>query len=79
MLHGIGLICQRWIDVGLVDCPSEQSTRGTDERQTCAVLLVPRLLTHQHDRRVVRSMAEHRLSGIAKKRAAPATFGRHFQ
>ena len=79
MLHGVGLVRQPWIDVGLVECSSEQSSRRTDERQTRAVLLVPRLFAHQHDRGPGLSMTEDRLGGVLKKRAAPATVGRRSQ
>jgi hypothetical protein len=79
MLHGIGLVCHPWIDAGLVERPGKQTTRRTDERQTCAILLVARLLTDQHDRRSGWSMTEDRLGGVLEKRAAPATLGRRFQ
>ena len=73
MLDSIGLVRQRRIYIGVIERPDEQSSRGADERQACAVLLVPRLLTHQHDRCPRSPVTEDRLGGVLKKRAAPAT------
>src|SRR5262249_41744844 len=47
-----------------------------DERSPCAVLLVARLLAHEHQLRSGRSLAEHRLRAALPQRARLATGGR---
>ena len=79
VLDRVRLVRQPRIDVGVFEGTGKQSAGGTDEGFTRTVLLIPRLLTDQHDRRPGKTATEHRLGSGLEKRAAAAPFGRRLQ
>ena len=73
MLDGVGHPNPRPVDPGLGETAVEQLSGGSDKRMAGLILGVARLLADQHDRRVRRTLAEHRLGGVAVERAERCT------
>src|SRR4029077_19448412 len=69
MLHRVGQVKRTAFELRFLECPIEQTTRRTDERQTLDVLLHAWLLADQHDARVVCPRAEHGLCGVLPQSA----------
>src|SRR5207247_640664 len=72
MLHGVGDIDLAAIDARVGERLVQESSGRPDERVARQILFVAGLLTHHHDPRAHRTLAQHRLRGIAVKVAALA-------
>ena len=72
VLHRVGDVEVLAIDAGRLERAVEQPAGGADEGQSLLVLLVARLLAHQHHPRVRVAGAEHRLRGVGPQRAVLA-------
>ena len=60
------------VDPGLAERPVEQPARRADERLPGLVLLITRLLAHDHERRILGAGAGHAVRRILVELAAPA-------
>ena len=72
VLHRVGDVEMLAIDAGRLERPVEELPGRADEGQALLVLLVARLLAHQHDARMRVARAEHRLGGVRPQRAVLA-------
>jgi hypothetical protein len=69
MLHRVGRVDVVVIDTGVLEALPQHRTGGTDERYAALVLDIARLLADEDQRSRQRTLAEHRLSGVAEQRA----------
>ena len=75
MLDRVGDVDLEPIDIGLVEYLVEHLAGRPDEGLAGDILLVARLLADEDDPRILGSLAEHGLRGVAPQRAAAAGFG----
>ncbi len=61
VLDGVRHVGRCTVDPRLDECVVEHAAGRPDERPAGSVLLVARLLAHEHDRRLPRALAEHGL------------------
>src|SRR5262249_41714177 len=64
VLHHVRNVHDLAIDAGLGERAIEELPRRPDERMAREILGVSRLLAHQHDLRMTRPLAEHRLRRV---------------
>ncbi len=76
VLDGVGDIGAGALDAGLGQGAVEKAPGGSHERSALEVLLVARLLAHQHHRGLGRTFAGHALGGVSPEIAAPAALDR---
>ena len=72
VLHGAGDERIRSLDPGVRQHLIEKPSGWPDKRLSGEIFFVARLLADQHEGRVARAFAGHRLGGVAVKRAARA-------
>lgn len=72
MFDGIGDVGVAAGDAGILQRGIENAAGRTDERFAGEIFLIARLLADEHEVGQARSLARHRLGGIAVERAAPA-------
>jgi len=71
MFDGIGDVGVVAEDTGFLQRGIENATCRTDKRFAGEIFLIARLLADQHEVGLARSLARHRLGGIAVERLRP--------